>query len=91
MQTPKDEEGIKIKASARKMKRERRKNAKYTAYFLFGEGSKYGVGKIKKIVEGVTLEEIRKKARTKRREISRKTGEWPQIMIYRGDNFHEML
>ncbi len=72
-------------------KRRKRKTTKYIAYLLFSEGSKYGTGKIKKIAEGATLEEIRKKARAKRREISRKTGEWPQIMIYRGDNFHEML
>ncbi len=91
MQTSEYEEVIKIKTSARKMKKKRRKNVKYTAYFLFGEGSKYGVGKIKKIAEGATLEEIRKKARSKRRVFSGKTGEWAQIMIYRNDKFHEML
>ena len=54
-------------------------------------GSKYGAGNIKKIAEASTLEEIRKKARAKRREFSRRTGEWAQIMIYRGDKFYEML
>ena len=74
-----------------KPKRRKRKSTKYTAYLLFGGGSKYGAGSIKKIAEASTLEEIRKKARAKRREFSRKTGEWAQIMIYRGDMFHEML
>ena len=72
-------------------KRRKRTPIKYTAYLLFGEGSKYGAGNIKKIAEASTLEEIRKKARAKRREFSRKTGEWAQIMIYRDDMFHEML
>ena len=74
-----------------KPKRRKRKTPKYTAYLLFSEGSKYGAGSIKKIAEASTLEEIRKKARAKRREFSRKTGEWAQIMIYRGNRFHEML
>ena len=79
--------------SIRKKKKnpQKRKATKYTAYFLFGAGSKYGACNIKKIAEASTLEEIRKKARAKRREFSRRTGERAQIMIYRGDMFYEML
>jgi len=72
-------------------KRRKRKNTKYTAYLLFGVGSKYGTGNIKKIAEASTLEEIRKKACAKRREFSRRTGEWAQIMIDRDNMFYEML
>ena len=72
-------------------KRRKRKTAKYTAYLLFGAGSKYGAGNIKKIAEASTLEEIRKRARAKRREFSRRTGEWAQIMIDRDNMFYEML
>ena len=54
-------------------------------------GSKYGACNIKKIAEALTLEEIRKKARAKRREFSRRTGEWAQIMINRDNMFYEML
>ena len=61
---------------------------KPTEYPRVGAGSRYGV---KKIAEASTLEEIRKKARTKRREFSRRTGEWAQIMIDRDNMFHEML
>ena len=73
-----------IKEIVAKMKR-KRKTTKYIAYLLFGAGN------IKKIAEALTLEEIRKRARTKRKEFSRRTGEWVQIMIYRGDKFYEML
>ena len=74
-----------------KPKMRKRKTTKYTAYLLFGGGSKYRAGSIKKIAEASTLEEIRKKARAKRREFSRKTGEWAQIMIDRDNRFYEML
>ena len=74
-----------------KPKRRKRKTPKYTAYLLFSEGSKYGAGSIKKIAEASTLEEIRKKTRAKRREFSRKTGKWAQIMIDRDNRFYEML
>jgi len=69
----------------------KQKATKYTAYLLFGAYSKYGAGNIKKIAEASTLEEIRKKARTKRREFFRRTGEWVQIMIDRDNMFYEML
>ena len=69
----------------------KQKTTIYTAYLLFGAGSKYSAGNIKKIAEASTLEEIRKRARAKRREFSRRTCEWAQIMIYRGNMFYEML
>ena len=47
-----------------KPKMRKRKTPKYTAYLLFGEGSKYRAGNIKKIAEASTLEEIRKKEST---------------------------
>lgn len=72
-------------------KRRKIKVTKYTAYLLFSAGSRYGADNIKKIAEASTLEEIRKRARAKRREFSRRTGEWAQIIIDRDNMFYEML